>query len=205
MALDRGSDPTSVQSVHFVEGETSFPAFLYSNNDVQKHVVCSRVQLSENTVFTVIPKQGLQVSAKQKVSPWDLFEGHKNPAPLSWAWFGTVRVDRKVIKYEEQQHLLLYHMHTKPKPRSYYLEPLPLPPEEEEEEPTTPVSQEPERKPGELSDQGKHATDDEKKTKGRKRKSKSSSRADVSSWCPTQNWKYRAEASDVAWCFLANT
>ncbi|XP_054061106.1 mediator of RNA polymerase II transcription subunit 12-like protein isoform X10 [Rissa tridactyla] len=123
-------------------------------------------------------KQGLQVSTKQKVSPWDLFEGHKNPAPLSWAWFGTVRVDRKVIKYEEQQHLLLYHTHTKPKPRSYYLEPLPLPPEEEEEEPITPVSQEPERKSGELSDQGKLATDDEKKTKGRKRKSKSSSRAD---------------------------
>ncbi|XP_015727635.1 mediator of RNA polymerase II transcription subunit 12-like protein isoform X4 [Coturnix japonica] len=123
-------------------------------------------------------KQGLQVSTKQKVSPWDLFEGHKNPAPLSWAWFGTVRVDRKVIKYEEQQHLLLYHAHPKPKPRSYYLEPLPLPPEEEEEEPTTPVSQEPERKPGELSDQGKHTTDDEKKTKGRKRKSKSSSKAD---------------------------
>ncbi|KAM6062820.1 mediator of RNA polymerase II transcription subunit 12-like protein [Chlamydotis macqueenii] len=123
-------------------------------------------------------KQGLQVSTKQKVSPWDLFEGHKNPAPLSWAWFGTVRVDRKVIKYEEQQHLLLYHTHTKPKPRSYYLEPLPLPPEEEEEEPTTPVSQEPERKSGELSDQGRLATDDEKKTKGRKRKSKSSSRAD---------------------------
>uniref|UniRef100_A0A8B9G601 Mediator complex subunit 12L n=1 Tax=Amazona collaria TaxID=241587 RepID=A0A8B9G601_9PSIT len=123
-------------------------------------------------------KQGLQVSTKQKVSPWDLFEGHRNPAPLSWAWFGTVRVDRKVIKYEEQQHLLLYHMHNKPKPRSYYLEPLPLPPEEEEEEPTTPVSQEPERKSGEFSDQGKHAMDDEKKAKSRKRKSKSSSRAD---------------------------
>ncbi|KAM6305236.1 mediator of RNA polymerase II transcription subunit 12-like protein [Aegotheles albertisi] len=123
-------------------------------------------------------KQGLQVSTKQKVSPWDLFEGHKNPAPLSWAWFGTVRVDRKVIKYEEQQHLLLYHTHTKPKPRSYYLEPLPLPPEEEEEEPTTPVSQEPDRKSGEHSDPGRLAMDDEKKTKGRKRKSKSSSRAD---------------------------
>ncbi|XP_064521712.1 mediator of RNA polymerase II transcription subunit 12-like protein isoform X2 [Pseudopipra pipra] len=130
-------------------------------------------------------KQGLQVSSKQKVSPWDLFEGHKNPAPLSWAWFGTVHVDRKVIKYEEQQHLLLYHTHPKPKPRSYYLEPLPLPPEEEEEEPTTPVSQEPERKLGELLDQGKHGTDDEKKAKGRekkakgrKRKSKSSSRAE---------------------------
>lgn len=125
------------------------------------------------------------MSTKQKVSPWDLFEGHKNPAPLSWTWFGTVRVDRKVIKYEEQQHLLLHHTHPKPKPRSYYLEPLPLPPEgEEEEEPTSPVSQEPERKLGELSDQGKHATDDEKKAKGRKQKSKLSSRAEVSGGCP---------------------
>ncbi|KAB0373953.1 hypothetical protein FD755_014209 [Muntiacus reevesi] len=123
-------------------------------------------------------KQGLQVSSKQKVSPWDLFEGQRNPAPLSWAWFGTVRVDRKVIKYEEQHHLFLYHTHPTPKPRSYYLEPLPLPPEEEEEEPTSPVSQEPERKSAELSDQGKTAADEEKKTKGRKRKTKSSSRAD---------------------------
>ncbi|XP_060153506.1 mediator of RNA polymerase II transcription subunit 12-like protein [Globicephala melas] len=122
--------------------------------------------------------QGLQVSTKQKVSPWDLFEGQKNPAPLSWAWFGTVRVDRKVIKYEEQHHLLLYHTHPMPKPRSYYLEPLPLPPEEEEEGPTSPISQEPERKSAELSDQGKTTTDEEKKTKGRKRKTKSSSRVD---------------------------
>ncbi|EPY77895.1 mediator complex subunit 12-like protein [Camelus ferus] len=122
--------------------------------------------------------KGLQVSTKQKVSPWDLFEGQKNPAPLSWAWFGTVRVDRKVVKYEEQHHLLLYHTHPMPKPRSYYLEPLPLPPEEEEEEPTSPISQEPERKSAELSDQGKTTADEEKKTKGRKRKTKPSSRAD---------------------------
>ncbi|XP_025029819.1 mediator of RNA polymerase II transcription subunit 12-like protein, partial [Python bivittatus] len=125
-------------------------------------------------------KQGLQVSMKQKVSPWDLLEGNKTPAPLSWAWFGTVRVDRKVIKYEEQQHLLLYHTHPKPKPRSYYLEPLPLPPEEEEEEeePTTPESQEPERKSAELSDQGKPLADEERKGKGRKRKTKSASKTD---------------------------
>ncbi|XP_040610320.1 mediator of RNA polymerase II transcription subunit 12-like protein isoform X6 [Mesocricetus auratus] len=127
-------------------------------------------------------KQGLQVSTKQKVSPWDLFEGQKNPAPLSWAWFGTVRVDRKVVKYEEQHHFLLYHTHTMPKPRSYYLEPLPLPPEEEEEEPASPVSQEPERKSAsDPSDPGRAtatASEEEKKAKGRKRKTRSSSRMD---------------------------
>ncbi|XP_068136917.1 mediator of RNA polymerase II transcription subunit 12-like protein isoform X2 [Hyperolius riggenbachi] len=125
-------------------------------------------------------KQGLQVSTKQKVSPWDLFEGHKNPAPLSWAWFGTVRVDRKAIKYEEQHHLLLYHKHPKPKPPSYYLEPLPLPPEEEEEddEPNTPMSTDPEGKTTELSDPIKSATDEEKKSKSRKRKPKPNPRTD---------------------------
>ncbi|MBM6588391.1 hypothetical protein, partial [Streptococcus pneumoniae] len=40
-------------------------------------------------------KQGLQVAEKQKVSPWDLLEGHKNPSPLSWTWFGAVRIERK--------------------------------------------------------------------------------------------------------------
>uniref|UniRef100_A0A671R993 Mediator of RNA polymerase II transcription subunit 12-like n=1 Tax=Sinocyclocheilus anshuiensis TaxID=1608454 RepID=A0A671R993_9TELE len=67
-------------------------------------------------------KEGLQVSTKQKISPWDVFEGLKYSAPLSWGWFGTVRVDRKVTKYEEQQRLLLYHTHIKPKQRSYYLD-----------------------------------------------------------------------------------
>uniref|UniRef100_A0A673XYW3 Mediator complex subunit 12 n=1 Tax=Salmo trutta TaxID=8032 RepID=A0A673XYW3_SALTR len=89
-------------------------------------------------------KEGLQVSTKQKISPWDVFEGLKHSAPLSWGWFGTVRVDRKVTKFEEQQRFLLYHTHLKPKPRSYYLEPLPLPPEDEE--PPTPAPQEPEKK-----------------------------------------------------------
>ncbi|XP_077146875.1 mediator of RNA polymerase II transcription subunit 12-like protein [Ranitomeya variabilis] len=123
-------------------------------------------------------KQGLQVSTKQKVSSWDLFEGHKNPAPLSWAWFGTVRVDRKAIKYEEQHHLLLYHTHPKPKPPSYYLEPLLLPPEEDEEEPSTPVSADPEGKPSDFSDPSKSVTDEEKKSKSRKCKSKANPRTD---------------------------
>uniref|UniRef100_A0A672S077 Mediator of RNA polymerase II transcription subunit 12 n=1 Tax=Sinocyclocheilus grahami TaxID=75366 RepID=A0A672S077_SINGR len=89
-------------------------------------------------------KEGLQVSTKQKISPWDVFEGLKHSAPLSWGWFGSVRVDRKVTKYEEQQRLLLYHTHIKPKQRSYYLAPLNLP--QEEEEPPTPVPPEPDKK-----------------------------------------------------------
>ena len=45
--------------------------------------------------FNSDKKQGLQVSEKQKVNPWDILEGHKNPAPLSWTWFGAVKYERK--------------------------------------------------------------------------------------------------------------
>nr|XP_023688070.1 mediator of RNA polymerase II transcription subunit 12 isoform X2 [Paramormyrops kingsleyae] len=125
-------------------------------------------------------KEGLQVSTKQKISPWDVFEGQKHSAPLSWGWFGTVRVDRKVTKYEEQQRLLLYHTHLKPKPRSYYLEPLPLPPEEEE--PPTPVAPEPEKKMAEAAKTEKSTpaitSDPSKKKNSKKKRNQSTSKTE---------------------------
>uniref|UniRef100_A0A8C5JAI3 Mediator complex subunit 12 n=1 Tax=Junco hyemalis TaxID=40217 RepID=A0A8C5JAI3_JUNHY len=117
---------------------------------------------------SIFKKEGLQVSTKQKISPWDLFEGLKHSAPLSWGWFGTVRVDRKVSRFEEQQRLLLYHTHLKPKPRSYYLEPLPLPPEEEE--PPTPVALEPEKKSAEPAKADKTSSNPAASTEERKKK-----------------------------------
>lgn len=75
-------------------------------------------------------KQGLQVAETQKVSPWDLLEGHKNPAPLSWAWFGAVRLERKPLRQEEGHRLLLWHTHSLKKSSNYYLDPPPLPPED---------------------------------------------------------------------------
>uniref|UniRef100_A0A663MHJ6 Mediator complex subunit 12 n=1 Tax=Athene cunicularia TaxID=194338 RepID=A0A663MHJ6_ATHCN len=117
---------------------------------------------------SIFKKEGLQVSTKQKISPWDLFEGLKHSAPLSWGWFGTVRVDRKVSRFEEQQRLLLYHTHLKPKPRSYYLEPLPLPPEEEE--PPTPVALEPEKKAVEPAKADKTSSNPATSTEERKKK-----------------------------------
>uniref|UniRef100_A0A8C8GIA3 Mediator complex subunit Med12 domain-containing protein n=1 Tax=Oncorhynchus tshawytscha TaxID=74940 RepID=A0A8C8GIA3_ONCTS len=125
-------------------------------------------------------KEGLQVSTKQKISPWDVFEGLKHSAPLSWGWFGTVRVDRKVTKFEEQQRFLLYHTHLKPKPRSYYLEPLPLPPEDEE--PPTPAPQEPEKKMAEPVKPEKSVpavSSDSTKKKTKKKKTPSTNKTEV--------------------------
>lgn len=83
-------------------------------------------------------KQGLQVAEKQKVSPWDLLEGHKNPAPLNWTWFGAVRIERKPLRGEENHNVLAWHTHTFKQPTSYYLECPPLPPEEAEPTPIAP-------------------------------------------------------------------
>lgn len=82
------------------------------------------------TGFDVDKKQGLRLTDKQRVSAWELVEGGRSPAPLSWAWFGATRIERKPLTYETAHRLLKYHTHSLVKPLSYYLEPLPLPPED---------------------------------------------------------------------------
>lgn len=84
-------------------------------------------------------KQGLQVSEKQKLSPWDLLEGHKNPAPLSWSWFGAFKIERKPMRMEENFVLMARHNHSIRKPTSFYLEAPPLPPEDEPTPPPPPL------------------------------------------------------------------
>ncbi|XP_030027679.1 mediator of RNA polymerase II transcription subunit 12 isoform X3 [Manduca sexta] len=82
------------------------------------------------TGFDSDKKQGLRLTDKQRVSVWELVEGGRNPAPLSWAWFGAIKIERKPLTYENAHRLLKYHTHSLVKPLSYYLEPLPLPPED---------------------------------------------------------------------------
>ena len=72
----------------------------------------------------------MQVHNSQRVSAWELLEGHKNPAPLSWAWFRAVRLERKPLTYQNAHKLLRYHTHNQTRPPSHYLDPLPLPPED---------------------------------------------------------------------------
>uniref|UniRef100_A0A0A9YNL5 Mediator of RNA polymerase II transcription subunit 12 n=1 Tax=Lygus hesperus TaxID=30085 RepID=A0A0A9YNL5_LYGHE len=80
--------------------------------------------------FDSSDKHGLQVTEKQRISPWDILEGQKNPAPLSWSWFGAVRIDRRLLPFEETHRLLQCHTHSLVKSPDHYLEPLPLPPED---------------------------------------------------------------------------
>lgn len=84
-------------------------------------------------VGSLLDTKGMRITEKERVSMWDLLEGHKNPAPLLWSWFGAVKMERKPLTYEESHRLLKFHTHSLVKPSSYFYEPLQLPPEDAEE------------------------------------------------------------------------
>ena len=58
----------------------------------------------------------------QYLSPWDLLEDHKSSAPLSWAWFGAIRMERRPSRYLQQAKRLLHHTHQKIRPMAYYMD-----------------------------------------------------------------------------------
>ncbi|XP_012157623.1 mediator of RNA polymerase II transcription subunit 12 isoform X2 [Ceratitis capitata] len=87
------------------------------------------VDMKGNKICDMDKKQ-LRISDKQRISVWDILEGHKNPAPLSWVWFGAVKSERKCLAYEETHRSLKYHAHSLVKPLTYFYESLPLPPED---------------------------------------------------------------------------
>ncbi|XP_017476437.1 PREDICTED: mediator of RNA polymerase II transcription subunit 12 [Rhagoletis zephyria] len=87
------------------------------------------VDMKGNKICDMDKKQ-LRISDKQRISVWDILEGHKNPAPLSWVWFGAVKSERKSLAYEETHRNLKYHAHSLVKPIDYFYESLSLPPED---------------------------------------------------------------------------
>lgn len=112
-------------------------------------------------------KQGFQVSKKERISPWEVIEGFKYPPPLSWTFFGAVRLEKKPLKYEEQHRVQLYHTHALRKNLSYFLEPPNLPPEDLE-----PPQEKVEEKPKEPTET---AVVDKKRPKKKPKRSNSGS------------------------------
>ena len=49
-----------------------------------------------------------------------MLEDHKSAVPLSWAWFGAVRSDRRPSRHLEQAKCLVHHVHQRRRPLSYY-------------------------------------------------------------------------------------
>ncbi|XP_062609383.1 mediator of RNA polymerase II transcription subunit 12-like protein isoform X4 [Saccostrea cucullata] len=113
-------------------------------------------------------KEGFQVAKKEKISPWEVIEGYKNPPPLSWHFFGAVKQEKKPLKYEDQHRLLLYHTHSLRQPLAHFLDPPSLPPEDLE-----PVPEKTEDKPKEVSEN--HHQDINKKKKPKKKTNRTNS------------------------------
>ena len=79
--------------------------------------------------YGLIPDgKGAKIRRRRR-SLWDILEGHKNPAPLSWHWFQAVKTERKPMKYEESFQNMKYMKNTMEKPTSYYLSDPTLPDE----------------------------------------------------------------------------
>ncbi|XP_076454432.1 mediator of RNA polymerase II transcription subunit 12-like protein [Babylonia areolata] len=112
-------------------------------------------------------KQGLQVGQKIKISPWEVIEGHKNPAPISWAYFGAVRLEKRSLTHEDQHRLLMYHTHSLRQADSHYMEPPPLPQEELQPQP-----EKVEDKPKENMDMQIQDNNKKKATKNRRARNK---------------------------------
>lgn len=92
-----------------------------------RHIItCESNEKSQYPGIDLIDRvPGLRATDKQKINTWDLLEGNgKNPAPLSFAWFGAVKMERRPMKYERSFDLLKYHTHNLVKQRPYYHEPL---------------------------------------------------------------------------------
>lgn len=56
-------------------------------------------------------RKGFKFSKKERISTWELIEGVKNASALCQSWFGYCKIDRRMLRYEYQQKLLVRHKH----------------------------------------------------------------------------------------------
>ena len=56
-------------------------------------------------------RRAFKFARKEKISTWELIEGVKNASSLCLSWYGSTKLERKMLRYEYQQKLLLRHKH----------------------------------------------------------------------------------------------
>ncbi len=56
-------------------------------------------------------RKGFKYLRKEKISTWELIEGVKNASSLCMSWYGSSKIERKMLRYEHQQKLLVRHKH----------------------------------------------------------------------------------------------
>lgn len=56
-------------------------------------------------------RRAFKFARKEKISTWELIEGVKNASSLCLSWYGSTKLERKMLRYEYQQKLLMRHKH----------------------------------------------------------------------------------------------
>ncbi len=56
-------------------------------------------------------RRAFKFSRKEKINTWELIEGVKNASAICSSWYGLARIERRMLKYEYQQKLLVRHKH----------------------------------------------------------------------------------------------
>lgn len=56
-------------------------------------------------------QRSFKFARKEKISTWELIEGVKNASSLCLSWYGSSKLERKMLRYEYQQKLLIRHKH----------------------------------------------------------------------------------------------
>ncbi|CAF0769772.1 unnamed protein product, partial [Brachionus calyciflorus] len=75
-------------------------------------VVESYSTTASKTLANLLDKRrGFKFARKEKISTWELIEGVKNASSLCLSWYGYNKLERKMLRYEYQQKLLLRHKH----------------------------------------------------------------------------------------------
>jgi len=79
---------------------------------VDTFTIDQNFQVASKTLASSLDKRkGYKFAKKERVSTWELVEGVKNASALCSSWFGLAKIERKMLRYESQQKLLIRHKH----------------------------------------------------------------------------------------------
>lgn len=79
---------------------------------VETFTIDQNFSVASKTLANSLDKRkGYKFAKKERVSTWELVEGVKNASALCASWFGLAKIERKILKHEYQQKLLVRHKH----------------------------------------------------------------------------------------------
>lgn len=102
------SDVPNTKAINFIR--KLLPLNRSSNLEIM--TVESSCTTASKTLANLLDKRrGFKFVRKEKVSTWELIEGVKNASALCLSWYGFSKLEKKMLRYEYQQRLLVRHKH----------------------------------------------------------------------------------------------